>query len=110
GGTKNAHKLAILGGGLKFDDAFKTSLKDMDFLNLRKFSRDEIFSIFQVPKSIVSITDDVNRANSMEHRAIFIENRIKPEMERLVNFLNEFLVPEWGDDLYLGFKDPTPNN
>lgn len=111
-GVGKAHLFALLTGGLKLDTGFKQSMKDMEFLNLRKYSRDEIFSIFQVPKSIVSITDDVNRANAMEHRAIFIENTIKPKMERFVSFLNEFYIKDFpgGENMYFGFKDPSPDN
>lgn len=112
-GVKKAHLFAILTGGLKFDKGFKQSIKDMEFLNLRKFSRDEIFSIFQVPKTLVSITEDVNKANASEHKSIFIENVIKPKMSRLVAFLNEFYITDWqkdGELLYFGYKDPAPEN
>lgn len=110
-GVDKAHKFAILGGGLKMDEAFKLSMKDMEFLETRRFSRDEIFTIFQVPKSIVAVTDDVNRANAVEHKSIFMENVIKSKMIKLVATLNEFLVhPEYGDQYYLGIKDPSPDN
>lgn len=110
GGVNNAHKFALLTGGLDIDTALKQTFRDMEFLNLRRFSRDEIFTIFQVPKTIVAITEDVNRANAEEHRAVWFENVIKPKMAKLVAFLNEFYLPDWGDDLYFGFKDPTPDS
>ncbi len=110
GGVNKAHKFAILTGGLDIDTALKQTIKDMEFLNLRKFSRDEIFTIFQIPKTIVAITEDVNRANAIEHRAVWLENVIKPKMAKLTAFLNEFYLPDWGDDLYFGYKDPTPDN
>lgn len=110
GGVNKAHKMAILTGGLKVDDVLKQSIRDMDFLNLRKFSRDEIFTIFQVPKTIVAITEDVNRSNAREGKAVWIENVIKPKMSRLVSFLNEFLAVEWGDEYYFGYHDPSPEN
>jgi len=109
-GVGNAHKLAILGGGLKLDTSLRQTIKEMDFLNLRRFSRDEIFTIFQVPKTIVAITEDVNRANAKEGKAAWIENTIKPKCDRLVAFLNENLVNEWGDEYYLGYEDPSPEN
>jgi len=93
------------------DQAFKQSMRDMEFVEARRFSRDEILSIFQVPKSLVAISDDVNRASAMEHKSVFMENVIKPKMTKLVATLNEFLItPEWGDQYYLGFKDPSPQN
>ena len=110
GGVNKAHKMAILTGGLKVDDVLKQSVKDMDFLNLRKFSRDEILNIFQVPKSVIGITEDVNRANAQEGRIVWLDNVIKPKMVKLVSFLNEFFCPEWGDEYFFGFKDPSPSS
>jgi HK97 family phage portal protein len=110
GGVSKAHKMAILTGGLKVDDVLKQSIKDMDFMNLRKFSRDEIFTIFQVPPTIVGITEDVNRANASEGKAVWLDNVIKPKMEKFVAFLNEFYTPEWGEEYYFGFKDPSPTS
>jgi len=52
-GGRNAHKLAILEGGGKFKEiGFKQT--DMDFVALRKYSRDEIFAIFGIPKGVIS--------------------------------------------------------
>jgi len=110
GGTRNAHKFAILTGGLKVDMGMKQTIKDMDFLKSRTFSRDEIFTIFQVPKTVIGITDDVNRANAKESKAVWLENVIIPKMNKLVAFLNEFYITDWGDDLYFGFKDPVPES
>lgn len=110
GGVDKAHKFAILTGGLKLNTNLTQTIKDMQFLEQRKFSRDEIFTIFQVPKTIVTITEDVNLANAKEGRAVFLENVIKPKMTKLVAFLNEFYLPDWGDDLYFGYRDPTPND
>jgi len=108
GGAKNAHKFAILTGGLKIDSALKQTMRDMEFLKSRTFSRDEIFTIFQVPKTIIGITEDVNRANAKEAKAVWIENVIIPKMTKMVAFLNEFYITDWGDDLYFGYKDPVP--
>jgi len=93
GGVNKSHKMAILTGGLKLDDTLKQTIKDMDFLNSRKFSRDEIFTIFQVPKTLVSITEDVNRSNAAEGKAVWLDNVIKPKMNKFVAFLNEFYAP-----------------
>ncbi len=110
GGVKNAHQLAILTGGLEVDTALKQTLKDMEFLKLREFSRDEIYSIFQVPKTLAAISDDVNRANAITQKEIWMENVIRPRMTKLVGFLNEFYVTDWEENLYFGFVDPVPEN
>jgi len=102
-------KLAILEAGLKYQP-MQLSQKDMDFIEQQRFSRDKILSIFRVPKPVVAITEDVNRANSEAAQYAFARWTIRPKMKRIVEQLNEFLVPMFGDDLYLDFEDPVPEN
>lgn len=106
-GRQNAFKTAILEGGLKWQDVGHTQ-KDMDFATLKTMSRDDILSVFQVPKSVIAISDDVNRANAREGRASFQEFVIDPLMRQIVGFLNEFLVSEYGEDLFLDYDPPAP--
>jgi hypothetical protein len=54
--------------------------------------------------------DDVNRAT---HESAMIEWKritVKPDMDSIINTLNEFLVPEFGDSLLLGYTDPIPED
>jgi HK97 family phage portal protein len=105
-GTSRAHKIAILSGGLKWQNV-SVSPRDMDFLEQRRFGRDEILAMFRVPKNIVGITEDVNRANAEASEYIFARRTIYPLMRQIIETLNEFLVPEFGDDLELTFKSPV---
>ena len=113
-GTLNAHKMAIIESGDpegKIKSEFVETgfaQKDMDFIEQRKFSRDEIFVIFGVPKGIM-IADDVNLANSKTHESIFIKDTIIPIYRKLVSYLNEFLLPDYddSDSLFFDFEDPT---
>lgn len=106
--NKNA-KLAILESGLKYQQ-MQLSQKDMDFLEQQRFSRDKILAVFRVPKTAIGITEDVNRANAEATDYVFALRTIEPKMKRIVEQLNEFLVPMFGDDLFLGFTDPVPEN
>jgi HK97 family phage portal protein len=108
-GIQKSSKLVILEGEASYQP-MQVSAKDMDFLLQQQYSRDKIFSIFRVPKSIVAISDDVNRASAETHSYSFARWTIKPKMIRIVEQLNEFLVPMFGDDLILGFEDPVPEN
>jgi HK97 family phage portal protein len=108
-GSKNNGKPAILESGLKWQDISKTQ-RDMDFIAQRTFSRDEILSLFRVPKTVVGITDDVNRANAEASDYVFAKRTIKPLMERFVTVLNEYLLPEYGADLCFEFKNPVPED
>lgn len=105
GGAKNAFKAMIFGNGLKpMDIGF--SNKDMDFLNLLEWYRDKIMIGFGNTKASIGIIDDVNRASYEGSLNGWLRGTVKPDMTSIVQTINEFLVPLYGDNLILGFKDP----
>lgn len=108
-GWENAYKVAILPKGTKYSE-MGTSQKDMDFTNLQTMMRDKILAGFRVPKTVLGITEDVNRANAEATNYVFALRTIKPKMQLIVSYLNEFLVPRYGDDLYLDFVSPVPED
>lgn len=108
-GASNAYRAMILGGGLKPVDISYTN-REMQFLEQLAWYRDKIMIGFGNTKASMGMIDDVNRAS---HEGSIIEwqrNTVKPDMEAIVNTLNEFLVPEFGDNLILGFCDPVPED
>lgn len=108
-GSKKAWKIAILEAGLKWQD-IGSNRKEMDFIEGRRYSRDEIMGMFRVPKPLLTF-DDVNRAASREARAILLENVITHKMRRICSFMTEFLLPRYGDDsLFFNFENPVPND
>jgi len=106
-GLDNSHKTLILQGGLKYKTMNLTQ-KDMDFMEQQKFSRDKILAIFRVPKSILGITEDVNRANAEASEYIFAKRTIKPKMERIIQQLNEFYLPLFAgtENMFFDFVSP----
>jgi len=110
-GSNNAHKAMVLEQGLDWKP-MQLSQKDMDFLEQQRFSRDKILGIFRVPKPVLGLTEDVNRANAEATDFIFAKRTIKPKMIRLVEQLNEFLLPQFAgtEEMYLTFVDPVPEN
>ena len=108
-GSEKSHKVAILTGGLKWEDISR-SQKDMDFLEQRRFSRDEILALFRVPKSVIGIVEDVNRANAEASNYIFASRTVDPLMSKIVATLNEFLVPEFGENYFLEYESPIPED
>jgi HK97 family phage portal protein len=109
-GPGNSSKVAILEGGLDYQ-LISISQKEMDYIESLKFTRDDILVAFQVPKPIVAVVDDVNRANSETAMFIFLSETIKPEIARIVENINEQLIyEEFGEEFYIDFDDPTPAN
>lgn len=109
GGASKAYQTMILGGGLEPKD-ISYSNKDQEFLGQLEWYRDKIMYGFGNTKASLGMIDDVNRAS---HEGSIIEwqrNTVKPDMQALVDTLNEYLVPEFGDNLVLGFCDPVPED
>lgn len=108
-GIQNAYKVLALPKGVKYEEGGKTQ-KDLDFPNLMDMMRDRIIAGFKVPRTALGITDDVNRANAEATDYVFAARTIKPIMTIINSYLNEFLVPRYGSNLYLDFKDPVPED
>lgn len=103
------HSVGFIGGGNYKDVGL--SQKDMDFNAQRRFARDEILAIFGVPKSVLGIVEDVNRANAEVSRITFLKETIVPKVIKFVNYLNEFLLPHYNDDtLFFDYINPIPED
>lgn len=59
------------------------SMADMQFLENRKFSRQEICAVYGVPQELIGFTEDANRSVSESARYNFIEHRISPLCSRI---------------------------
>jgi hypothetical protein len=94
-----ADRPLLLWGGA---EVVKPSLSsaDMQFLEHRKFNRQEICAaLFRMPQSLVGFTEDANRAIHQSERLNFIENSITPFCARLEAAV-EPIVKAFGPDLF----------
>lgn len=109
-GSNNASRTAILTGGLKMNK-WNFNQKEMDFIEQRRFGRDEIFTIFGVPKGLM-ISEDVNLSNSQSALWHFLRFTIKPKMEEFVDVLNEFYINRYYPELGVKFvlENPVPED
>lgn len=107
-GFRNRGKTAFLWGG-KANTITMTN-RDMDFENLRKFNRDSILGAYHVPRSIIGITEDVNRANAEAAQYTFAQYVVHPELCDLREAMNKELVPFFGPNLELDFENPIPED
>lgn len=105
-GVANAYKTMILGGGLEPKSISQTN-REQEFLAQLEWYRDKIMVIFGNTKASLGIVDDVNRATHESAMVSWRKNSVKPEMQAIVNTLNEFLVPRYGNNLVLTFSDPV---
>jgi HK97 family phage portal protein len=109
-GVDNAHKVPVLPKGVKLEHSGVTQ-RDMDFSNLTDATRDRILAGFRVSRTILGTAEsDTNRATAETADYVFSKRTIKPKMLLVISYLNEFLAPRYGDDLYLTFIDPVPED
>lgn len=110
-GITNAHRVAVLEGGAEWQDV-KFTQRDMQFDQLRMRNRDNILGAFGIPKSVLGIVEDVNRANAEVGDRTFAKWIIRPRLERMKAAINERLLPMFDPTgvLVFDYKDPTPEN
>jgi HK97 family phage portal protein len=109
-GIDNMQRIAVLPKGVKWQAA-GSSPKDMDYRNLSIDMRDRILALWGVSKTILGTAEsDTNRATSETADYVFSKRVIKPHMQLICDVLNEKLVPRWGDNLYVSFIDPVPED
>lgn len=92
-GVDKAHKVAILEGGLKPANT-GTTHKDMDFVEQRRLNREDIMGIWRVPKSMFSITDDLNYATFQGQKKLFWTDTIMPMLRYVEETLNSHFFPK----------------
>jgi hypothetical protein len=76
---------------------------EMDFISSRKFSREEICSVYGVPPPLVGILDNATLANIYTARRIFWVDKIIPRLNKLMQTLNNSLVGEFDNKTFLRY-------
>ncbi len=107
-GRNNTHKLAITQGEIDYK-IIGENQKDMDFVNLSLSVRDNISMALGVPKPIL-MPEEGNKTTVEGSIYIFMSQTIKPNMQNIVDTLNEFLVPEFDRKLFFDFENPVPED
>ncbi|MCX6162030.1 MAG: phage portal protein [Ignavibacteriae bacterium] len=103
-GSGNVGRTLILQGGLKAKP-YHNSPKDVEIIPARKMVREEIMTVFRVPKTILGLTDDVNRANARESLKTFNDYVIKPFASIcLESKFNLFLKNNYPEDITLSME------
>lgn len=110
-GVANAHRVAILEGMEWVDRKF--TMRDMQFADLRKLSRDQILEGFGFPKVMLGATDGVNLANAMAGEYMFSKWLISTRLDRIKGAINNDLLPLFGStatDIKWRYESPVPED
>lgn len=101
-GADNVGKPMILEGGLDWRE-MSLSPKDMDWLAGKDVSAREIAMCFNVPPQLVGVNGSLTFANFEQARIALYDDAVIPLIDMFKDELNRWLVPQFGDDLYLEF-------
>jgi HK97 family phage portal protein len=108
-GPGNSWTTMIFGNGLK-PSPLGFNNQQMQFIDLLEWYRDKIMVGFGNTKASIGIIDDVNRASHESAMVNWLRSTVKPDMDSIINTLNEFLVPLYGKNLVLGYENPVPED
>lgn len=86
------------------------NMKDMDMINGRTFTRDAVLEHFGVPREIMGITQNSNRATADAAQYIYAKNVLTPKLKNRQDAINRQLLPAYGEDLEWEFDDIIPHD
>jgi HK97 family phage portal protein len=107
GGWEQSNKVGFINGDATYQQVNQNA-KDMQFAQLTEITQNQILSAFGVPKPVVAMTDNLNRATADAAIYAFMKFGVQPDIQRIVDKLNEGLVPEFATDIYLDYENPVP--
>ncbi|RJP17958.1 MAG: phage portal protein [Candidatus Abyssobacteria bacterium SURF_5] len=96
-GSAHAHRIAVLEEGLSYKP-IGLSPRDMEFLNQRKFCREEICATFKVPPALVGVYEYANYANAEHQNKAFWQKTIIPKLRKLELKLDNSLLPKFASE------------
>jgi len=108
-GVDNTSKILITSGGFKFS-ALQPSIKDMELLQSRIFSKEAIQELYGISPALLGKTASTNKATAETEKIIFIENHVKPLQELVIRTLNHQLFQIEKSELKLELINPVPED
>ncbi|CAN3974011.1 Resolvase/invertase-type recombinase catalytic domain-containing protein, partial [Dysosmobacter welbionis] len=76
----------------------------------REFLRNAVLEHFGVPREIMGITENSNRATSDAAQYIYASNVLMPRLGKREEAINTQLLPFFGADLVWHFDDIVPHS
>lgn len=95
-GFQKAYRTAVAAGGLKIHQ-MDVKQSDMQLIEQRRFSRDEIFAIFGVPPTIAGVNEATVYAAAKAAEYSFARFTIEPKLTKIIDTLNEFFLSYFPD-------------
>lgn len=105
GGGTEAGGTPILEDGMKYVAASQTA-KDLQYIESRKLTREEVASAYFIPPPMVGLLDKATFSNIKEQHKNLYQDTLGPWLQRLVQEVTLQLFPDYGDmsGFYLEFN------
>lgn len=109
-GGIDAYEPAFFSSNLKVE-VLRQSMKELDFIESRRYMRDSAMEHFGIPKEIFGITENSNRATIDAAELIYVKYVLNPRFKKIMDTLNRDLVPMFGiTDGKLQFENILPED
>lgn len=108
-GIDSAQKVMVAHAGLKPERLCLTP-QEMDFLESKRTTRDEILAVFGMPAAIAGISEDVNRSSADAMERIFARNTIAPKLSLVAQQIQQDVLPAYPADLRCAFEAVLPED
>ncbi len=92
-----ADSIQVLGKGAQYQP-LGAMLRDLEFLNLARVSRDQILAAYHVPASRLGLIEDSSRANGEESDRVYSSLCLGPRLRRYEEPITLRLLPRLGLD------------
>ncbi|QHB37234.1 portal protein [Gordonia phage Gudmit] len=107
GGGPMAGGTPILEDGMTFKDATQTA-RDLQYIEARKLTREEVAAVFFVPPPMVGILDKATFSNITEQHKMLYQDTLGPWLTMIAEEIALQLIPDIAptesDDLYVEFN------
>ena len=98
-GVENSHRAAAFTGNVTVTELGARGGKNLGFLESRIAMRDAVLEHFGVPREIMGITENSNRATADSAQYIYAKNVLMPRLRSREAAINTQLLPLFGDNL-----------
>ena len=107
-GVENSHRAAALSGDITVKELGSTDGKNLGFIESRVAMRDAVLEHFNMPREIMGITENSNRATADSAQYIYAKNVLTPRILTREKAINTQLLPLFGRNLVWRYDPVIP--